>query len=99
VATFVNKITENIIGYVVSLVVGAIFVMLMQSGAKEARLAVVEKRQEEQAVVIKDIQKTLAEGGPTALAQRVDALSKAMELQNAKLDRLLELVAARRPSP
>jgi hypothetical protein len=95
VPKFMDKIGENIVGYVLSLCVGAVFVMMMQSGAKEARLAVVERQVGELSQAIREIQKTMAEGGPTALAQRVDALSKAMETQNAKLDRLLELAAAR----
>lgn len=92
---FIQKISENIVGHVIALVVGALFVMLLQSSARAARVEVLEKRVDELAATQKEIQKTLAEGGPAALAQRVDALSKAVELQNTKLDRLLELAATR----
>jgi hypothetical protein len=88
---FLQKITENIVGYVLSLCVGAVFVVLMQNGAKEARLAVIEKQLTEQAAEIKEIQKTMAEGGPAALQQRVDALYKIVENQSTKLDRIIEL--------
>lgn len=93
--TLVQKLAGNITGYLIALVIGAIFVMLMQSGAKDARLAAVEKQADEQAQEIKEIQKELADGGPPALAQRVDALSQAIQAESAKLDRVLELVSRR----
>lgn len=94
-AKLFDSLLQNSVGYIVSLVIGAAFVMLLQGASREARLAVLEKRADEIGAAVRNIEKTLAEGGPIALAQRVDALSKAVESQSAKLDRLLELVARR----
>lgn len=90
-----QKLFENLIGYVLTAVVGAALTYALMAGAQAARYEMLERQIEANSTAVKEIQKTLADGGPAALAQRVANLEGQINSMGSKVDRMYEVLVLR----